>query len=77
MDFRFIMWVASLQGAVYDNTATHEYLAQTESPLKIVVVKMGLVSEGDSKGAIIGKICSDSRWGLREDILFLEFDFLM
>ena len=42
-----------IRGAVYDNTAVQKYLYETSPDVCYTVVKMGLVSEGISKGKLI------------------------
>ena len=65
--FSMIMWAVSLKGAVFDNTATQEYIVATNPALRFAIVKMGMVVEGASKGTIVGKQCTDDMtWGFTD-----------
>lgn len=67
--FSWIIWIAKIKAAVFDNSATHDYFHSTPEALDFVVVKMGMVSEGESKGVLVGVKCSeDQPWGAFEVI---------
>jgi hypothetical protein len=68
--FSLIMFGVKLKGAVYDNTATQEYIVATDPSLRFAIVKMGMVSEGASKGTIVSKQCTDDMtWGFTDIVM--------
>jgi hypothetical protein len=57
------MWAANIKSSVNDNNNAHNFFYKCSSNVHFTVVKLGMVTEGQSKGQLVGKICQDG-WKL-------------